>query len=464
MSLINKMLQDLDARGTPAAESFPSQVRPVASARAGLRDRVDARALGIGAACAAAACAAGALLWFGWGHYQKARTGAKPVAAVVAPVQSKAVPTAAQPARGMSSTISMGPANAVTPAPRPLPVAEAPAVVTPVVQPIAPASARAAASDRFDAPAAKEAPAKPLPKSVAGYEPDSEDARAARQAIMAELQSRMKTTGATPLAHTQEPTQESRQESRHESRREAKRRKIAEERERKLARRAKAGADAELSASAAPSAPSAPSAKGKRGVQGVQESASQRAEGEYRRALNALQDGRMTETVAALEQALKLDPGHDAARQTLVGLLIEARRPDDAIRHLQAGLALDPRQPSLAMLLARLQIERGGSGIDTLTRTLPYAGKGTSNGADYHAFLAGALQREQRHREAAEQYQAALRSAPGNGVWWMGLGMSLQAEKRNAEALEAFQRARASGTLSADLLAFVERRLQQLAR
>jgi MSHA biogenesis protein MshN len=112
------------------------------------------------------------------------------------------------------------------------------------------------------------------------------------------------------------------------------------------------------------------------------------------------------------------------------------------------------------MLLARLQIERGGSGIDTLTRTLPYVG----NNADYHAFLAGALQREQRHREAAEQYQAALRAAPANGVWWMGLGMSLQAEKRNAEALEAFQRARASGTLSVELQAFVERRLQMLAR
>jgi MSHA biogenesis protein MshN len=45
----------------------------------------------------------------------------------------------------------------------------------------------------------------------------------------------------------------------------------------------------------------------------------------------------------------------------------------------------------------------------------------------------------------------------------MGLGISLQAEKRNAEALDAFQRAKGSGTLSQELLAFVERRLQQLA-
>jgi MSHA biogenesis protein MshN len=46
----------------------------------------------------------------------------------------------------------------------------------------------------------------------------------------------------------------------------------------------------------------------------------------------------------------------------------------------------------------------------------------------------------------------------------MGLGISLQAEKRNAEALEAFQKSKASGTLVPELLAFVERKLQQLSR
>jgi len=201
------------------------------------------------------------------------------------------------------------------------------------------------------------------------------------------------------------------------------------------------------------------SAKGKHGVQGRQETAAQRAEGEYRRALLSLQEGRALDTVASLEQALKYDPAHEAARQTLVGLLIEANRTDEAMRQLQLGLTLDPRQPAMAMLLARLQIERGGNGIDTLTRTLPYAG----NDPDYHAFLAAALARQQRHREAAEQYQLAVRAAPSNGVWWMGLGISLQAEKRNGEALDAFQRARASGGLSQELQGFVERRIQQLS-
>lgn len=188
-------------------------------------------------------------------------------------------------------------------------------------------------------------------------------------------------------------------------------------------------------------------------------SAQQRAESEYRRALAALKEARNGEAIGALQQALQADPRHDAARQSLIGLLIESHRHDEAMRQLQLSLTLEPRQPSMAMLLARLQIERGSSGIDTLMRTLPYA----VGNAQYHAFLAGALQREQRQREAIEQYQAALRSDPGNGVALLGLGISLQLEKRNAEALAAFQQAKESGTLSPELKTFVERRLQQLS-
>lgn len=212
--------------------------------------------------------------------------------------------------------------------------------------------------------------------------------------------------------------------------------------------------DAVRAPAPAPRKPAAPA------VGGRSETAAQRTGNTYRRALLALEDGRVTEAIATLQAALKIDPRHEPSRQTLVGLLIEARRPDEAMRQLQAALALDARQPSLAMLLARLQLERGGPALDTLTRTLPHA---AGNG-EYHAFLAGVLQREGRHREAAGHYQAALGTAPGNGVWWMGLGISLQAEKRDPEAAAAFWQALGSGTLSPELAAFVERRLGQLER
>ena len=190
------------------------------------------------------------------------------------------------------------------------------------------------------------------------------------------------------------------------------------------------------------------------------ETTTQRGESSYRRALASLEDGRVSEAIEHLQAALRLEPRHDAARQTLVSLLIEAKRPEEAIRQLGAALALDARQPAMAMLLARLQLERGSPGIDTLMRTLPYA---AGNG-EYHGFLAGALAREGRHREAVEQYQAALRTAPQNGVWWMGMGLSLQQEKRTPEAIVAFQKARDSASLTPELQAFVDRKLKQFAQ
>ncbi|AWL03348.1 tetratricopeptide repeat protein [Massilia oculi] len=195
-------------------------------------------------------------------------------------------------------------------------------------------------------------------------------------------------------------------------------------------------------------------------AQGRIETAPQRVDNAYRRALLVLEDGRVTEAIATLQAGLRIDPRHEPSRQTLVGLLIEAGRTDEAMRQLQAALALEARQPSMAMLLARLQLEKGGPALETLMRTLPHA---AGNG-EYHAFLAGVLQREGRHREAAEHYRAALRATPGNGVWWMGLGISLQAEKCDPDAVAAFWQALGSGTLSPELAAFVERRLGQLER
>lgn len=410
MSLINKMLQDLDARGGAPAEPMPSPVKPVArpSAR---RRQPNRRVI---AAAVAGALAGLAIVWFGFGQYRNTHPAqdAKPAA----PVAARPAPELAKPGQGMTSTIrplsepAAPEAAAALPAPAPAAEPAAEPVPEPVAEPAArarvavvPAHARrdAAVAPRravADTPApAPVAPAAPA-KSVAPLEPDSAEARAIRRALALELEAR-------------------------------------------AARKAAAPRDVRVAA-------------------GRQENTSQRAEGEYRRALASLQEGRMIETIAALEQALRIDPGHEAARQTLVGLLIEAKRPDDAMRQLQLALAQDPRQPALAMLLARLQIERGGNGIDTLTRTLPYAG----SDPDYHAFLAGALQRVQRHREAAAEYLAALRAVPGNGVWWMGLGISLQAERRNAEALAAFQKAQASGALSQELQAFVERQILQLGR
>jgi MSHA biogenesis protein MshN len=159
--------------------------------------------------------------------------------------------------------------------------------------------------------------------------------------------------------------------------------------------------------------------------------------------------------------ALKQDPSHTGARQALLGLLLDSGRNNEAEQLLRKALDINPRQPRHAMVLARLEVERGEltGAINTMVGALPYV----QSDPDFHAFLAALLQREGRHREAVDYYRTALRGVPGNGVWMMGLGISLRAANQSAEARDAFQRAIESKQLTPELQEFVERQLRELS-
>ena len=126
--------------------------------------------------------------------------------------------------------------------------------------------------------------------------------------------------------------------------------------------------------------------------------------------LLSMQQGKMAEAISFLEQALQLDPRHAGARHALVGALLESKRTADALQSARDGLDADVAQPDLAMILARLQLDKGElrTAIETLERTLPYG----AERADYHAFLAALLQREEKHKQATEHYLIALQKVP----------------------------------------------------
>lgn len=191
-----------------------------------------------------------------------------------------------------------------------------------------------------------------------------------------------------------------------------------------------------------------------------QVSTAQQADAEFRKANALMQQGRIADAVAGYEEALRHDAGYDAARQALVALLLEGKRGADAERVLQEGLKNNPKHTGFAMLLARMQVERGAVELAaaTLEKTLPYA----DAQADYQAFFAALLQRQNRHKEAITHYQMVLQLVPDNGVWLMGYGISLQAVQRNEDAMDAYRRALETKTLSPELQAFVRQKLKTL--
>jgi MSHA biogenesis protein MshN len=372
MSLINKMLQDLDARGAGPVRSTDNNLMPAHQSRRAVH-------VWLAVAAAALAIAIAALTW-------QLRHGA---------------PLSALPAAVILPKPAMAPTPALTSTPTL--ALESVSALTPLLAPPQPAAAMPIA----DKPAANI----PLAKSFAVAESVAEKP-AAKNAIVPRTSGQSVVASASP----QGPKSD--------------------------------GFGGILRESGAMPASI-------HEVKKQQSSARQSAENAYRRALSMLQEGRISSAINALEQALSSDPGHDAARQTLVGLLLEAKRTDEAIQQLQQTMKQNPNQPALAMALARLQVEVGGPALQTLMRFLPYAVKN----ADYQAFVAALLQREGRNEEAIEHYEVALRLNPQNGIWWMGLGISLAAQQRQEDAMAAFQRAKMSGSLTAELAAFVDKKL-----
>ncbi|HUF21998.1 MAG TPA: tetratricopeptide repeat protein [Burkholderiales bacterium] len=186
----------------------------------------------------------------------------------------------------------------------------------------------------------------------------------------------------------------------------------------------------------------------------------ERAENEFRKGAARLQQGRVIDAEAHFRAALGEDLSHAPSRQALIGLLLDAGRNQDTEKVLQEALQLNPRQPRHAMLLARLELERGDAvaAVWTLEASRPYAGD-----SEYLAFLAAAMQRAARHEEAAQYFNAALSASPGNAIWLMGLGISLRAINDHGAAHQAFKRAADSGTLTAELQTYVESQARDLA-
>ena len=182
------------------------------------------------------------------------------------------------------------------------------------------------------------------------------------------------------------------------------------------------------------------------------------AEAEYRKGVAAFKLGHFAEATTQFKSALREDPRHLAARQTLLSILVDQKQWDEAQALLRDGLELMPAQTSWAITLARVQVERGraADAWDTLQKYMSF---GETN-ADYQGFAAVLLQRLEKPREAAAHYQAALQLKPNDARWWLGLGVALEADGRSDEARKAFQKARGAEGLTPDMIALIEKKLR----
>ncbi len=186
----------------------------------------------------------------------------------------------------------------------------------------------------------------------------------------------------------------------------------------------------------------------------------QRADAAYRKGLQAQYQRLVPEALAAYEAALRDDPAHEGARLALVNLLQGNGQLDAAEKVLRQGMTVKPLPHSFIIALARLQLAQGD--LTQAQHTLHSHLQQAADDADYQAFYAAVLQRGEQHGAAVDHYRAALKLTPRNGMWCVGLAISLQALARKEEARQAYEQALATRSLSPEQTAFVQQRLAAL--
>ncbi len=186
------------------------------------------------------------------------------------------------------------------------------------------------------------------------------------------------------------------------------------------------------------------------------------AEDAWRQATRLQEQGRNHDAQDKLESALRLDPSHAGARQSLIALVLEAGDGARAETLLREGLAQQPNDAWYARSLAQLQLQRGDAA--QAAAILKTSLSKRSDAANWGLY-AGTLAKLGKTDDAAQAYREALRLNPTQGNWWIGLAVALEQgdgkTETKADAGAAYQRALQT-RLSNELREFAQQKVREL--
>ena len=169
--------------------------------------------------------------------------------------------------------------------------------------------------------------------------------------------------------------------------------------------------------------------------------------------------GDLAEAESQLRQRLQAAPRDRNAHELLIGLMLRGERSADVLSALQVARKFHPTHGKFLIIEARLLAQSGslGKAVDLLESTSQAHGIRVQR----LQMLGALLQQQGRYQSAAQHYRSLLALTPGEATAWMGLAICLDA-LGNAESADTYRRALHLGGLPATAERYARQRLAEM--
>jgi tetratricopeptide (TPR) repeat protein len=178
-------------------------------------------------------------------------------------------------------------------------------------------------------------------------------------------------------------------------------------------------------------------------------------------AVALVQSGRLMEAYEKLLSFLAANPEAHVSRETLATILLAQQEHAQATLVIEEGLRLAPNYAPYKKIKARLLIQdrRPGEALRLLEQVAPTL----QADKEYHELLATLYQQSGDHGKAIATYQQLLRTNSKEGRWWTGLGISLEAQGDTQKAIASYQAALQQSTLDPGVRQYSQGRIRTLS-
>lgn len=184
----------------------------------------------------------------------------------------------------------------------------------------------------------------------------------------------------------------------------------------------------------------------------------QRVEKLLAAAKKSFDKGYISEGITQLEQLLKMSDGHVEARGLLAGAWYGRGESNRAIAILNNGLQRYPNVEMWRLTAAKIFFKENNA-----AGALSYLDVQINDASLEFLTMKGSLGRQLQQFDKAEQaYLQLIKLQPNTGNWWLGLAIAQDSQGKSEQALESYTTLLQLGGVSKDSMTFAKQRSTEL--